>query len=204
MDWITKKIKQKTFQSSNSQNKNDLEPYIGPRPFDRNDKDEKRFFGRDYEADEIISLILGHRLVLVYAQSGAGKTSILNAKISPMLEEEYGFQVLPSARIGRISNIENYPSSKVTNNSSNIKNAYMFNALQSLLPKDVHPNSLLDKQQLTDFLKYYYPPTIVDQQTGEVKNQVLVFDQLEELFTFYPNDNGENNKRTFFNKLPKH
>src|SRR5918994_1737742 len=174
MDWITKKIKQKSFQSSNSQNKNNLEPYIGPRPFDRNDKDEKRFFGRDYEADEITSLILGHRLVLVYAQSGAGKTSILNAKISPMLEEEYNFQVLPFARIGRISNIENYQSSEMTNNSSNIKNAYMFNALQSLLPKDVDPQSLLDKQQLTDFLKYYYPPTIVDQETGEVKDNIFL------------------------------
>ena len=53
-------------QSSKSLNNigiKNFEPYIGPRPFDRNDKDEKRFFGRDYEADEITSLILGHRLV---------------------------------------------------------------------------------------------------------------------------------------------
>src|SRR5687768_2201149 len=108
MDWITKNIKQKSSQSSSiSQNKNEVEPYVGPRPFDRNDKDEKRFFGRDYEADEIVSLILGHRLVLVYAQSGAGKTSIINAKITPMLEE-YNFQVLPSARIGNVSNNEKY------------------------------------------------------------------------------------------------
>ena len=92
MDWITNKFKQQSSQSSNNPNKNDVEPYIGPRPFDRNDKDKKRFFGRDYEADEIISLILGHRLVLVYAQSGAGKTSILNAKISPMLEEDMVFK----------------------------------------------------------------------------------------------------------------
>ena len=193
-------------QSSKSLNNigiKNFEPYIGPRPFDRDNKDEKRFFGRDYEADEILSLILGHRLVLVYAQSGAGKTSIINAKISPMLEEEYNFQVLPSARIGRISNIENYPSSKVTNNSSNIKNAYMVNALQSLLPKDIHPNSLLDKQQLTDFLKYYYPPTIVDQQTGEVKNQVLVFDQLEEVFTFFPNEKWREQQKDFFQQVTK-
>ena len=47
MDWITNKFKQKLSQSSTSQNKNDVQPYIGPRPFDRNDKDEKRFFGRD-------------------------------------------------------------------------------------------------------------------------------------------------------------
>ena len=203
MDWITNKFKQKLSQSSTSQNKNDVQPYIGPRPFDRNDKDEKRFFGRDYEADEIISLILGHRLVLVYAQSGVGKTSILNAKISPMLEEEYGFQVLPSARIGNISNSENYPSSKMAINSSDIENAYMFSAMQSLLKKDVDSQSLLDKQQLTDFLKSYYPPTIVDQETGEVKNQVLVFDQMEELFTFYPNDKWREQQKDFFQQVTK-
>ncbi len=202
MDWITNKFKQKLSQSSTSQNKNDVQPYIGPRPFDRNDKDEKRFFGRDYEADEIISLILGHRLVLVYAQSGAGKTSIINAKISPMLED-LGFQVLPSARIGNISDSENYPSSKMAINSSDIKNAYMFNAIQSLLKKDVDSQSLLDKQQLTDFLKSYYPPTIVDQETGEVKNQVLVFDQMEELFTFYPNDKWREQQKDFFQQVTK-
>ena len=139
----------------------------------------------------------------MYAQSGAGKTSIINAKISPMLEEDYGFQVLPSARIGRISNNENYPSSKMAINSSNIQNTYMFNAIQSLLENDFDPQSLLDKQQLTDFLKYYYPPTIVDQQTGEVKNQVLVFDQLEELFTFYPNDKWQEQQKDFFQQVTK-
>ena len=203
MDWITKKIKQKSSQSSTSQNKNDLEPYIGPRPFDRNDKDEKRFFGRDYEADEILSLILGHRLVLVYAQSGAGKTSIINAKITPMLEEEYGFQVLPSARIGNVSNSEKFQTSKMAINSSDIENAYMFSALQSLLPKDIDPQSLLDKQQLTDFLTSYYPPITIDKQTGEVKNQVLVFDQLEELFTFYPNDKWREQQKDFFQQVTK-
>jgi YVTN family beta-propeller protein len=216
-------------QSSKSLNNTDtkiFEPYVGPRPFDRNDKDEKRFFGRDYEADEIVSLILGHRLVLVYAQSGAGKTSIINAKISPMLEES-GFQVLPSARIGNISNSENYPSSKMAINSSNIKNAYMFSALQSLLPKDVDPQSLLDKQQLTEFLMSYYPLIRIDKETGEVKNlfidqltdeeknqlnhqqtyevknQLLVFDQSEELFTFYPNDKWREQQKDFFQQITK-
>ena len=68
-------------QSSNSSKNIDiqsLEPYIGPRSFNRNLKDQKRFFGRDYETEEIVSLISSHKLVLIYAQSGAGKTSIFN------------------------------------------------------------------------------------------------------------------------------
>jgi len=58
----------------------------------------------------------------------------------------------------------------------------MFNALQSIRPQ-IDPRSLSNKT-LTSFLYEYIPP-----KTGEGANpkpQVLVFDQLEELFTFYP------------------
>ena len=37
--------------------------------------------------------------MLFYAQSGAGKTSLLNTQIIPALEEE-GFNVLPVVRVG--------------------------------------------------------------------------------------------------------
>ena len=62
-------------------------PYVGPRPFERNDEDRIRFFGRDQETNEIVSLIFGHPLVLVYAESGAGKTSLFNTAVAPALEE---------------------------------------------------------------------------------------------------------------------
>src|SRR3954454_4557768 len=75
-----------------------LEPYVGPRPFKSDRQDRLRFFGRDTETDEIVSLITSHRLVLIYAQSGAGKTSIFNAQVTPALES-YGFKVLPLARV---------------------------------------------------------------------------------------------------------
>ena len=76
-----------------------VEPYVGPRPFRRSLEDRKRFFGRDKEAEEIEALILTHKLVLIYAQSGAGKTSLFNANIIPYLESE-GYEVLPVARVG--------------------------------------------------------------------------------------------------------
>src|ERR687884_159658 len=75
-----------------------LEPYVGPRSFRRDVEDQSRFFGRDAETEEIVSLITSHRLVLIYAQSGAGKTSIFNAQVTPALES-YGFNVLPLARV---------------------------------------------------------------------------------------------------------
>jgi hypothetical protein len=39
-----------------------FEPYIGPRSFKREIEDRLRFFGRDAETKEIVSLIMSHRL----------------------------------------------------------------------------------------------------------------------------------------------
>jgi len=183
-----------------------VNPYVGLQPFSRDKKDQTRFFGRDYESDEIISLILGHRLVLIYAQSGAGKTSIINAKIAPELENKYRYQVLPTARIGRyVSNSVTALLTKVNNHyaSLEIKNMYMLNALQSLLDEQETDDltSLFDKE-LSDFLDYYYPVS-EDKTIEEPKSRILVFDQLEELFTFYPNDNWREEQKNFFEQVAK-
>jgi len=74
----------------------EFQPYVGPRPFKIEEKDI--FFGRDYEANNLFSLIVAHGEVLFYAQSGIGKTSLLNAKVIHKLREE-GFDVLPIARV---------------------------------------------------------------------------------------------------------
>src|SRR5437016_3113778 len=72
-------------------------PYPGPRPFQ---KDEYRIFaGRDHEVSELTSLIISHQVTLLYAQSGAGKTSVVNAGLSTSLVEK-GVRVLPVARAG--------------------------------------------------------------------------------------------------------
>ena len=50
MEWFINRLKKKKIISepSNQRNKDLIEPYIGPRPFGKNDVDKKRFFGRDY------------------------------------------------------------------------------------------------------------------------------------------------------------
>ena len=79
--------------TESSRNDNDISnPYIGPRSFRKDPSDQSKFFGRDTEKDEIISRIMSHRLTLVYAQSGAGKTSIFNAGIISALN----IDVLPA------------------------------------------------------------------------------------------------------------
>src|SRR5215471_993964 len=71
-----------------------IQPYLGPRPFELNDR--HLFFGREREAHELSSLILANRITVLYAASGAGKTSLINAGIRPLIEDE--LEVLPTAR----------------------------------------------------------------------------------------------------------
>ena len=157
----------------------EFQPYVGPRPYER--YDPAPFFGRDHEADELVSLIISSWEVLFYAQSGAGKTSLLNAGAIPLLEEE-GFEVLPLARVqGVIPNgIQ----------SEDIKNLYVFNTLMSWAKEEANPERLA-QMSLTEYLKERKYST---DDEGQPLPRALIFDQFEELFTLYQdrwNDRNE-------------
>lgn len=72
-------------------------PYKGPAAFEENDS--QRFFGRTEEARELTSLVIARRVVLLYAQSGAGKTSLLQASVIPDLKRRKRLEVLPITRV---------------------------------------------------------------------------------------------------------
>lgn len=61
--------------------------YPGTRPFADNVAEQKLFFGRDRETHELLHQILSTNLLVVYGKSGLGKTSLLQAGISPRLRE---------------------------------------------------------------------------------------------------------------------
>lgn len=174
-----------------------LDPYIGPRPYARNKEDQERFFGRNSETDRIISLIFSHQIVLIYAQSGAGKTSIFNGQIIPKLESE-GFEVLPVSRVGMTYIEKNKGDSNSYNKCTNI---YVFNALHGILSKLLNTNivnhQLLDIS-INNFLKKYY--FNLKTKRGKPKPKLLIFDQLEELFNYYP-QNWQDQQRDFFRQV---
>ena len=62
--------------------------YTGAQPFSDDDLSRKTFFGRERESADLANKILAHRLVVVYAKSGLGKTSLLNAGVTPLLRDE--------------------------------------------------------------------------------------------------------------------
>lgn len=81
--------------------------------------------------------------MLLYSQSGAGKTSLINAKLIPLLEEK-GFEVLKPGRV-RGLRPPDMPRDA-------IRNIYVFNALRSWDDNNTDPKTLA-KLSLTDFLK---------------------------------------------------
>lgn len=164
------------------------DPYVGPRPFERTAEDRQRFFGRDREIEEIVSLILGHPLLLVYAESGAGKTSLFNSGAVPLLEAN-GFEVLPLARVQGI-----LPAGVKW---EQVPNVYMFHALLNLGP-ELEAHTLVN-QSLPVFLSER--PRTADSH-GKKAPLVIVFDQFEELFTIYP-ENWRSQQEAFFNQVVK-
>ena len=143
-------------------------PYVGPRPYERQDR--HNFFGREREARELRALILSEREVLFYAQSGAGKTSLLNARVIPALEVE-GFLVLPLTRVGS----ELPPGI----DASAVDNVFVFGTLLALSGGDADSQALLG-HTLCSFLVECCPG-----EGGEADSRplVLILDQFEEVFT---------------------
>lgn len=160
------------------------EPYVGPRPF----KIEERgiFFGREREAEELVSLITAHPVVLFYAQSGAGKTSLLNAALIPKLRDEEEFDVLLPLRVqGQIQ--QGFRIGPETN-------IYMLNALLSS-GENQDPEKLAG-MTLAEFLKTRPKK---ENKYGEPTLRVVIFDQFEELFTAYPENWKE--RQAFFEQV---
>lgn len=62
--------------------------YPGAQPFSDSIISEKIFFGRQHESEELADKIMASRLVVLYAKSGMGKTSLINAGVSPILRKE--------------------------------------------------------------------------------------------------------------------
>ena len=58
-------------------------PYLGLRPYQESEKD--KFFGRQHEIHILTDKILAHRLTLLVAASGVGKSSLLQAGVMPAL-----------------------------------------------------------------------------------------------------------------------
>lgn len=143
-------------------------PYVGPRHFEDNERERRLFFGRERESADLLSLVMADRIVLFYAPSGAGKSSLINARLLPALRDE-GFVILGKVRVGgKLSG--DLPMTA-------IDNVYIFNLLRDL-DQGSTEHAALATQRLSDYLSLH-------PAAPEHPDRVLVIDQFEEIFTTY-------------------
>lgn len=163
-------------------------PFVGPRPFEKEDSD--RFFGRTRETEELLSLIIAHRAVLVYAQSGAGKSSLLRAGVINRLEEQQ-YQVLRSARVHGLLPNDVPPE--------NVQNIFVYHALQYWAANLPSGQSIKDhaRTTLSEFLKPLAATPATDDESEPPL--IVIFDQFEEFFT--TNQHRWQERRPFFDQL---
>ena len=143
-------------------------PYVGPRPFEESQRGN--FFGRSEEIRQLSALVIAHRVVLLHAISGAGKTSLLQAGLIPQIKERKRVAALPIARVsGELRGTDNEPA----------QNIYSYNLLVKLwLDRPDRPN--LSSLSLTQGLE---PLISSGAEERQPRAWLLIIDQFEELFT---------------------
>jgi WD40 repeat protein len=160
-------------------------PFVGPRAF----RTGERLHARERETQHIVDLLISERIVLLYSPSGAGKTSLINAALIPELDSER-FQVSPVVRVAMDT------PDPVGDGVAG--NRYVLSTLLSLeeaVPPD-RQRDLTELRRLTidDYLRDW---SLLDE--AGAGNELLVFDQFEEILTADATD--EEARRHFFGEL---
>ena len=180
-------------------------PYVGPRTYQLIESDFNRFHGRDVEASELLSTVIANSLVLFYAPSGAGKSSLINARLIKSLIDE-GFEVLPVGQVGGGTHKEIAHNGTGESLAQN-ENPFVYNLCISMIKSE---GALPDIKslKLSDFLSgmindeegYTYDASVVtvgrEVNDGESKKvldgkvpqeeirpRVLIIDQFEEILS---------------------
>lgn len=159
-------------------------PYVGPTSFRLGDP----LYGRDREEEDLLDLLIAERIVLLYSPSGAGKTSLIQAALVPALQEA-GFEVLPVIRVTHA--LEPRPGMPTP------RNRYVLGTLLSL-EEGVPPDRQRPVEELATLTLRQYMEAYADRDRRP-GNEVLVFDQFEEVLTADPTDEAA--KHQFFAEL---
>lgn len=152
-------------------------PYVGPRPF----KVDERLPNRQDEARELSDLVIAERVVLLHSPSGAGKTSLIQAAVLPLLTGD-GFRPVGPVRVDK-------PPPR-----GDIRNRYVHSIAHYLLDGSRENRHELEQLTLGEVLGRY---THAGQEAagseapspaGGEGPWVLLLDQFEEILILDPTD----------------
>ncbi|HEX8502235.1 MAG TPA: C25 family cysteine peptidase [Pyrinomonadaceae bacterium] len=169
-------------------------PYVGPRAF----QSGERLYGRDWEALELRDLIVAKRIVLLHSPSGAGKTSLIQSGLSPLLLQE-GFQHTPPMRVGLDASPSLVEDLQQAGLDAGAQNRYVLSVLTSL-GRSPSKRQVASRESAAVRLS---APLLRAPRKGQgaegPAREVLVFDQFEEILTLDSTDIGV--KEDFFAQL---
>jgi len=161
--------------------------YPGSRPFQYGE--ERQFYGRESEIIKLANLVELERLVVVYARSGLGKTSLINAGLIPQLEKkQLSFPKLKKDQLTNSNRNHYAPIIPIRFNDPALSpDEAVYKALQPYVQK----NNLIDSKSpcFWDLIKAM--------NLSMANTPVLIFDQFEELF----NLNKQQRRKKFICEL---
>ncbi len=136
-------------------------PYVGPRPFPAGMSGH--FYGRQHDANAILRLMAASRALLIYAPSGAGKSSLLNTLILDSLQDQ-NLDVSVGIRVG----------SAISDRTvvSGIRNVFTYSVVAGI-ENTPTPNPCRSLRESLSLRK----------RRAGMRGRVLILDQFEELFT---------------------
>ena len=149
--------------------------YPGSRPFQDIELDRLVFFGREGEKHTLFHTILAEDLVLVYAKSGVGKTSLLNAGILEDLRQADYFPVPLRLQGGSLTKLQDQVREQ---------------ARQDAIEIQENETSCDDLWHFFREVEFWKGDTLL--------TPVLIFDQFEELFSVCSNEERRKFIEAFF------
>lgn len=140
--------------------------YPGSRSFQDTDIDRLLFYGREAEKAALLHLVLAQDLILFYAKSGTGKTSLLNAGVLKPLRDKSYFPIM--LRL----NDPSRDSTQVVLEQVHVA------ATAQKVEVDHVDSAPRDLASIFTALRFWRGDILL--------TPVLIFDQFEELFTITP------------------
>jgi hypothetical protein len=147
-------------------------PYRGVLPFRYADR--SLFFGRETVVDDILVEVSLYRLVLLFGESGAGKSSVINAGLIPALEQKG----LHAERLRVSPENKNQPILIERIQASDDPDGDL---LPSIFDHDRSRSSRVDERLPCSIDQFLH----IVREKAEEARPALVFDQFEELFTLF-------------------
>lgn len=153
-------------------------PFVGPRPIQQGEA----LHGRDTELRALYNRLQARRIVVLHSPSGAGKSSLVQAGLMPLLEEN-GFEVWRPIRL-------NLDPRALNGLTPGVGNRYLLSAMLSLEEGLTPAGGRRSPAELAgmDFAAY-----LQQASQGQARRAptgaapvVLIFDQFEELLTVAP------------------